>query len=263
MLCPSCQTENDDSAQTCLSCRAALPRVAEGSLLASRYEIRSCLGKGGMGVVYLAYDRVLEETVAIKVLRGHAAEDPSTVRRFRSEIKLARRVTHRNVCRIHDYGVDEGVEYISMQFVAGLDLRTRLRESGGLQTDEAYEIALQIAEGLQAVHDEGIVHRDLKTPNVMLDGQGVVRLMDFGIAKATGGGESLTVTGHIVGTPEYMSPEQIRGEDIDARIRAVVERTIRDQGLDLEVRDPAALYTVAALILAVRRKSGERNRAAS
>jgi serine/threonine protein kinase len=217
MLCPSCQTENDHSAQTCLSCRAPLPRLAEGSLLAARYDIESCLGRGGMGVVYRAYDRVLEETVAIKVLHDHAAGNPRAVQRFRSEIKLARRVTHRNVCRIHDYGADQGLEYISMQFVAGVDLRTRLRESGRLPQHEAYEIALQIAGGLEAVHDEGIVHRDLKPANVMLEGQGIVRLMDFGIAKTPGGGESLTATGQIVGTPEYMSPEQIRGEDVDAR----------------------------------------------
>ena len=216
MLCPSCQTENEESAPTCRACHADLPRLAEGFLLASRYEIGPCLGRGGMGVVYRAHDRALEETVAIKVLHGHAAGDPRNVRRFRSEIKLSRLVTHRNVCRIHDYGVDQGVEYISMQFVAGDDLRKRLRERGGLPTDEACEIALQIADGLQAVHDAGIVHRDLKSANVMIDGQGIVRLMDFGIAKSSGGGESLTVTGQIVGTPEYMSPEQIRGEAIDA-----------------------------------------------
>jgi predicted Ser/Thr protein kinase len=189
----------------------------EGSLLDGRYEIRSCLGKGGMGVVYEAYDRVLEERVAIKVLRAHD-RDESAARRFRAEIKMARKVTHRNVCRIHDYGQDRGVEYISMQYVEGADLRARVRDRGGLPPAEAHEVAQQIAAGLQAVHEEGIVHRDLKTANVMIDGQGVVRLMDFGIAKdSQGGGESLTGTGHVVGTPEYMSPEQIRGERVDAR----------------------------------------------
>jgi serine/threonine-protein kinase len=189
----------------------------EGSLLDGRYEIRSCLGKGGMGVVYEAYDRVLEERVAIKVLRGQAA-DETTARRFRAEIKMARKVSHRNVCRIHDYGQDRGVEYISMQYVEGADLRARVRDRGGLPPREAHEIAQQIAAGLQAVHDEGIVHRDLKTANVMIDSQGVVRLMDFGIAKDNvGGGESLTGTGLVVGTPDYMSPEQIRGEAVDAR----------------------------------------------
>jgi serine/threonine-protein kinase len=216
MLCPSCRTENDEAAQACRSCGAALDRLAQGSLLASRYEIGPCLGRGGMGVVYRAHDRVLEETVAIKVLHGHAAGDPRSVRRFRSEIKLARLVTHRNVCRIHDYGADQAVEYISMQFVAGDDLRRRLHERGALPTDEACEIALQIADGLQAVHDAGIVHRDLKTANVMIDDRGIVRLMDFGIAKPSVGGESLTATGQIMGTPEYMSPEQIRGGAIDA-----------------------------------------------
>jgi len=188
----------------------------EGSLLDGRYEIRSCLGQGGMGVVYEAYDRVLEERVAIKVLRGHGV-DESAARRFRAEIKLARKVSHRNVCRIHDYGQDQGVEYISMQFVEGADLRARVRDRGGLPPAEAHEVAQQIAAGLQAVHEEGIVHRDLKTANVMIDSQGVVRLMDFGIAKASAGGESLTATGNIVGTPDYMSPEQIRGEAVDAR----------------------------------------------
>ncbi|HET8646917.1 MAG TPA: serine/threonine-protein kinase, partial [Vicinamibacteria bacterium] len=187
------------------------------TLLAGRYEIQTCLGKGGMGVVYRAHDRVLEETVAIKVLRAPEAVDEAASRRFLSEIKLARRVTHRNVCRIHDYGEDQGLQYISMQFVEGEDLRARVRRSNGLPPDEACDLALQIAEGLQAIHDEGIVHRDLKSANAMVDAQGVVRLMDFGIAKAADGGDSLTGTGHIVGTPEYMSPEQIKAEPLDAR----------------------------------------------
>lgn len=217
MPCPSCHTENDPAAQTCVSCRSPLPRAAGPSVLAGRYEIQSCLGKGGMGIVYKAYDRVLEEIVAIKVLLGQDAAGSMTARRFRSEIKLARRVTHRNVCRIHDYGEDGGREFISMQFVEGADLRARVRQGGGLPAEEAFEVALQIAEGLQAIHDEGIVHRDLKLANVMIDSQGVVRLMDFGIAKATEGAESLTGTGHIVGTPEYMSPEQIHAQPLDAR----------------------------------------------
>jgi len=217
MLCPSCQIDNDPAAATCVSCGTALPRAAEGSLLGGRYEIQSCLGKGGMGIVYKAYDRVLGETVAIKVLLGQDPADSSMARRFRSEIKLARRVTHRNVCRIHDYGEDGSRQYISMQFVEGADLHARVRQSGGLPPNEAFDVVLQIAEGLQAIHDEGIVHRDLKTANAMIDSQGVVRLMDFGIAKATEGGQSLTGTGQILGSPEYMSPEQIHAQPLDAR----------------------------------------------
>src|SRR5688572_26994825 len=108
MLCPSCHAANDPAAVTCVRCRTNLPRTAEALLLAGRYEVRSCLGKGGMGIVYKAYDRVLEETVAIKVLLRQEAAGSSAGRRFRSEIKLARKVTHRNVCRIHDYGEDGG-----------------------------------------------------------------------------------------------------------------------------------------------------------
>src|SRR5262245_17217352 len=173
MHCPSCNADNDEAALSCAACRAPLPVAREGAVLGGRYEIRSCLGKGGMGVVYEAWDRMLEDRVAIKVLRRREGEDATAARRFRAEIKMARKVTHRNVCRIHDYGQDRGVEYISMQYVEGDDLRARVRGRGGLPAAEAHEIARQIAGALQAVHDEGIVHRDLKTANVMIDSQGV------------------------------------------------------------------------------------------
>jgi serine/threonine protein kinase len=141
-------------------------------------------------------------------------------KRFRHEIKLARRVSHRNVCRIHEYGEDGGLRYISMEYLEGTDLKHLLRDTGGLPADQAFEVAIQLAEGLQAIHDVGIIHRDLKTPNIMRDAKGVIRLMDFGIAKEgseEGTGGSLTATGQIMGTPEYMSPEQGRGERIDFR----------------------------------------------
>ena len=217
MFCPSCHTQNDPATPACVTCRTTLPRTAPGAVIGGRYQIGSCLGAGGMGVVYKAHDRVLDEVVAIKALLHRDEAGGSAARRFLSEIKLARKVTHRNVCRIHDYGEDGGLQYISMQFVEGTDLRVRVRESDGLPAEEAFAVAAQIADGLQAIHDEGIVHRDLKTANVMIDSQGVARLMDFGIAKATGAGESLTGTGHIVGTPDYMSPEQIHGQELDAR----------------------------------------------
>jgi serine/threonine-protein kinase len=187
-----------------------------GTLFHGRYEILGPLGRGGMGIVYKARDRRLDEDVAIKVLRPDFGSDPGMASRFRSEIKLARKVRHRNVCAIHDYGEDQGLLYISMEYIEGVDLKQLLRQSGALPPDRGFEVAMQIAEGLQAVHDAGIVHRDLKTPNIMSDGAGVARLMDFGVAKRVGEGAA-TVTGQIVGTPEYMSPEQAQGHRVDTR----------------------------------------------
>jgi serine/threonine protein kinase len=172
-----------------------------------------------MGMVYKAHDRMLEETVAIKVLRSEFARTQEMAKRFRHEIKLARRVSHRNVCRIHEYGEDGPLRYISMEYLEGTDLKQELREKGPPPPEEAFDVTIQVADGLQAIHDVGIIHRDLKTPNLMRDGRGVVRLMDFGIAKEdndTGSG-ALTSTGQVMGTPEYMSPEQCRGEKIDFR----------------------------------------------
>jgi serine/threonine-protein kinase len=188
-------------------------------VVASRYEIEARLGKGGMGTVYRARDLMLGEQVALKVLNSDLATTPDMGERFRSEIRLARRVTHRNVCRIHDYGEEGPLRFISMQLIDGEDLRQVLRRRGGLPPEEAFEVAIQAADGLQAIHDEGIIHRDLKSPNIMRDGRGVARLMDFGIAKQwqEGIGGGLTLTGQIVGTPEYMSPEQVRGEKLDFR----------------------------------------------
>jgi eukaryotic-like serine/threonine-protein kinase len=190
--------------------------VRPGTLFHGRYEIQGVLGRGGMGMVYKAHDRRLDEIVAIKVLRPDFASDPKMAERFRSEIKLARKVRHRNVCTIHDYGEDRGLLYISMELIEGVDLKHRLKEHGAVPTEEAYGIAVQVAQGLQAVHDAGIVHRDLKTPNIMLDAAGTARLMDFGIAKRVGEGTA-TATGQIVGTPEYMSPEQAQGHKVDYR----------------------------------------------
>jgi serine/threonine protein kinase len=187
-----------------------------GSVIAGRYAIEAELGHGGMGTVYRAHDRVLDETVALKVLRGDAAQAPEAVHRFRTEVKLARRVRHRNVCAIHDYGEDGGLLFIAMELVEGVDLRVLIHRQGTLPTEEAWSAALQIADGLAAIHEAGIMHRDLKTSNAMRDAAGVVRLMDFGIAKEWGK-EGLTAVGRVVGTPEYMSPEQVRGGALDFR----------------------------------------------
>jgi eukaryotic-like serine/threonine-protein kinase len=179
------------------------------------------LGAGGMGVVFKAHDRALDEVVALKLLRGEpppegegtpAERRAALASRFRSEIKLAWRVRHRNVCGLHEYGEDGDLLYISMEFVEGRDLRSILRETGPLSWEDAYPIALQIADGLAAIHEAGIIHRDLKPANIMRDTRGVVRLLDFGIAKPWSGDRSsgLTQSGRVVGSPEYMSPEQVR-----------------------------------------------------
>ena len=221
MICASCGAANPDDGVACTECGVAtqpLPPMGPGFVLAGRYEILRILGRGGMGVVYQAKDRLLEETVAIKVLRAEAAASPEIAQRFRAEIKLARAVSHKNVCRIHEYGEDRGIRYISMAFVDGVDLKQVLRQQGPLPPREAFDVLVRSAEALQAIHDEGIIHRDLKTPNIMLDGKGVVRLMDFGIAKQEqGDGLSMTVTGQVIGTPEYMSPEQVQAQRIDFR----------------------------------------------
>jgi serine/threonine protein kinase len=221
MVCRSCGTSNGDDAENCIRCGRGLLALVRGDVLSGRYEILDGLGRGGMGVVYKAHDRDLEETVAVKVLRPDLAFSTDIAKRFRSEIKLARRVRHPNVCAIHEYGQEGALRYIVMEFVEGIDLRQLLRKRGPLPSTEAFEVAFQVASGLQAIHALGIVHRDLKTPNLMKDPRGVVRLMDFGVAKQLGqervNSSAATQTGHIVGTPEYMSPEQARGDPVDVR----------------------------------------------
>jgi len=172
-----------------------------------------------MGMVYKARDHKLEETVAIKVLRSDVSSDPDMERRFRTEIRLARRVRHRNVCGIHEYGDEGGLRYIAMEYIEGVDLRKVLVDSGPLSPEHAFDVCIHVAEGLQAIHEVGIVHRDLKTANLMQDKLGVVRLMDFGIAKQLGAEATIgaTATGLVVGTPEYMSPEQAQGGKVDTR----------------------------------------------
>jgi serine/threonine-protein kinase len=226
MTCPECRAENLEGSESCFQCGASFGGVArrsvkKGTLIAGRYEIREMLGRGGMGTVYQAHDQVLDELVALKLLRTEVAQSPQMTKRFRQEIKLARKVTHKNVCRIHEYGVDGEINFISMEYVEGVDLKRVLREKGSLDAGFALALSIQVCDGLDAIHEVGIVHRDLKTANLMLDRSGVVKLMDFGIAKQTGlaaeGLTGATHTGQIIGTPEYMSPEQARGEKVDQR----------------------------------------------
>lgn len=219
MVCPSCGARNDDAAEVCFTCRAVLSVLTRGSVVGDRYEILAPLGRGGMGSVYKARDRTLDELVALKVLRPEVARSPEMAERFRSEIRLARRVSQRNVCRIHDYGDEQGTAYIAMEWIEGRSLKEAIRERGGLPEKQCLAVALQIAEGLRAIHAAGIVHRDLTTPNIMLGADGLVRILDFGIAKRVNpnGATHPTAAGYVMGSPEYMSPEQARGRPVDYR----------------------------------------------
>jgi len=158
--------------------------IKPGSILGYRYEIISILGEGGMGAVYKARDRELDRLVAIKVIRPELAGRPDILQRFKQELILARKVTHRNVIRIFDLGEADGVKFITMEFIDGHDLKSLLSKSRKLPVDRAVEIIQQVCLALDAAHTEGVVHRDLKPQNIMIDQQGRALVMDFGIAKA-------------------------------------------------------------------------------
>jgi eukaryotic-like serine/threonine-protein kinase len=194
--------------------------LALGNLFAGRYRIEQILGRGGMGVVYKATDSQLDETVAIKTLPGDVmTRSPEDLERFKREIRLARKITHRNVLRTYDYGEAEGVYFISMEFVRGYTLSELVDEAPKRQmaSRATVGIARQICRGLHAAHEQGIIHRDIKPQNVLIDAKGEVKLMDFGIARMAEAPEAMTQAGLIVGTPHYMSPEQIQGKQLDAR----------------------------------------------
>ncbi|HEV3200475.1 MAG TPA: protein kinase [Bryobacteraceae bacterium] len=189
--------------------------LAVGSVFAERYQILQTLGMGGMGTVYKAFDQVVERLVALKVIRGDLAERPEVRERFRRELVFARKIVHRNVIRIFDLGVWEKSRFITMEFIDGETLADRLQVAGRLAPHDAAGIMLQVASGLEAAHGEGVVHRDLKPQNIMLDKQGRALVMDFGIARGVEQ-PTLTHTAQLMGTPDYMSPEQARGEPAEA-----------------------------------------------
>ena len=187
-----------------------------GTVLAGRYEILAVLGTGGMGAVYRAQDRELDRLVALKVIRPELARNAAIVDRFKQEIRLSHKVTHRNVVRMYDLSEDMGMRFVTMEMVAGRDLRSLIEERGKLPVDEAADILQQICYALQAAHTEGILHRDLKPQNVMREDSGRVVVMDFGLAR-TIEGDGMTQSGALVGTMEYMSPEQALGKELDQR----------------------------------------------
>ena len=191
-------------------------RLAAGMVVAGRYRVIATAGIGGMGVVYKARDLELDEDVALKVLRPDLGADPDWIARFRRELVLARQVTHRNVVRIHDIGEHEGLRFLTMRYVEGRSLLDLLRAEGSLPVDRAERIVRQLAEALQQAHDAGVVHRDLKPANVLVEADDTAYVTDFGVARSLGR-EGLTRTGAVVGTPDYLSPEQVAGEAVDGR----------------------------------------------
>lgn len=195
-----------------IAARSHLEADAPVPLQLSRYEILSRLGVGGMGIVLKARDRETGEIVAVKILKTEIADQPKLIDAFKNELRLARKITHKNVCRIYDFNRSDGVSYITMEFVEGESLRFVLNRFNVLSARTGIKIAVQICEGLREAHAQGIVHQDLKPENLMIDGLGNVKLMDFGLARLIA--ESSTAA---IGTPSYMAPEQAQGGPVDQR----------------------------------------------
>ena len=194
----------------------SVPTLPGGTVLGGRYEIERPLGVGGMGAVYLAKDLELERPVALKVIRPELAANPDILLRFKQEILLASKVTHRNVIRIYDLGEADGIKFITMEYLEGQDLRTLLHQHKKLSVEESGSLIEQTLSGLSVAHQQGIIHRDLKPGNIMLEASGRVVVMDFGLARSLGG-DGMTRSGLMVGTMEYMSPEQAQARELDAR----------------------------------------------
>jgi serine/threonine protein kinase len=180
-----------------------------------RYEILGEIGRGGMAIVFKARDRETSEVVALKLLKPDIADDQDALQRFKQELRLARKVTHKNVCRIYELNPVDGFAYISMEFVDGESLRQVINRFGGLPLHKAVQIACQICAGLQEAHNQGTIHRDLKPENIMIDAKGNAKIMDFGIARSVETG--LTHGTRVIGTPSYMAPEQAEGKHVDCR----------------------------------------------
>ncbi len=206
------------AAVTADAVRAAARGPKVGVAFAGRYDVLSVLGRGGMGSVYQVLDRELDEEVALKVLTPEAfAEGTQAVQTLKQEIRLARKITHPNVVRTHDLGEADGLRFLTMEFVPGTTLRELLDRRGAVALAPGLQIAKQLCRGLAAVHEAGIIHRDIKPQNIMVLPNGVVKLMDFGIARTEDGAEHPALDGQTVGTPYYMSPEQAMGRELDAR----------------------------------------------
>jgi len=237
--CPSCSAEIPEHSRFCLTCGAALGsasaaptatmpslwtpapssfldegRFPAGTVLANRYRIIGLVGQGGMGEVYRANDLKLGQPVALKFLPAATGKNQQLLDRFHAEVRIARRVSHPNVCRVYDIGEVGGSTFLSMEYLDGEDLRSLLRRIGRLPPDKAVEIARKLCAGLAASHDRGVLHRDLKPANIMIDGRGQVLIMDFGLAALAGELDGAQLRS---GTPAYMAPEQLAGKEVSVR----------------------------------------------
>jgi eukaryotic-like serine/threonine-protein kinase len=232
--CPKCHFENPETQKWCGECGIQIPSLKDihpevtetlqtpvkelttGSTFALRYQIIEELGKGGMGKVYKVFDKEIEAKIALKLIKPEVAADKTTIERFRNELKIARDISHKNICRMYDLGKEAGNYFITMEYVQGEDLKRLIRKMGQLSPGQAISIGKQICEGLAEAHRLGVVHRDLKPQNIMVDEDGNARIMDFGIARSIMA-KGITGAGVMIGTPEYMSPEQVEGKEADLR----------------------------------------------
>ncbi|MDH4271108.1 MAG: protein kinase, partial [Candidatus Aminicenantes bacterium] len=244
--CPKCQADNPETKPFCGDCGTPLPsarirghvpdspesgtcpqeatetfqtpvkELATGTPLAGRYQVIEELGKGGMGRVYKVFDTKIKEKVALKLIRPEVSSDKDTIERFSNEIRLARKIGHRNVCRMFDLGEAEGAHFITMEYVHGEDLKSMIRMSGSLSVGMLLSVGKQVCDGLAEAHGLGVVHRDLKPQNIMIDKNGNAKIMDFGIARSVRE-KGITGPSVMIGTPEYMSPEQAEAKEVDSR----------------------------------------------
>jgi serine/threonine protein kinase/tetratricopeptide (TPR) repeat protein len=232
--CPKCQAENPETQRYCGECGTQLPapqtrptlvtqtlqtpirELTTGSTFAGRYQVIEELGHGGMGKVYKVFDTKIKEKVALKLIKPEIASDKETIERFGNELRLARKISQRNVCRMFDMGEAEGAHFITMEYVSGEDLKTMIRMASGLSIGAVLSIGKQVCDGLAEAHSLGVVHRDLKPQNIMIDKGGNAKIMDFGIARSIRE-KGITGPSVLIGTPEYMSPEQAEAKEIDQR----------------------------------------------
>ena len=234
MICQNCQFEDNDGMRYCRQCGALLrssedttdshPQngnsrpepLTPGTTYADRYQIIEKLGEGGMGRVYKVFDAELKEVVCLKLINSKIASQKKTIDRFQNEIRLARRISHKNICRVYHLSEEQGDCYMIMEYVPGRDLKSVIKMTRELSIATAIRIGKQVCDGLSEAHRRGVIHRDLKPSNILIDREGNVRIMDFGIASSVKT-KGLTGAGVMIGTPEYMSPEQAEAKAVDHR----------------------------------------------